>query len=205
MLRRQSDATVDRHRFDRHVVSSVGVFPRGSEGPPAVLHAECLIGGIEPQIAATVRFAQAVERQVLDAAGEPIDELLVTGRRHRSGEETVEHEVRIDSLPGRTAVVRTAGGDRAELVQGGRRAGVLLWRWEPLHATVEAWIDRLGSGLHRVRVDIANRLESGEDGLEQARRRALHSTRLVLRSSTGAFASPVAFERPKADRAALDG
>ncbi|HEU4904999.1 MAG TPA: hypothetical protein VFT19_02650 [Solirubrobacterales bacterium] len=190
--------SVDRHRFDRHVVSSGDFYPRDCAGAPSELHAECLIGGIEPRIEVTVRFAQTVERQVLDRTGEPVAELLVTGRRHRSGEETVEHEVRIDSLPGRTAVVRAAGTDRAELVEGGRPAGALLWRREPLHATVEAWIDRVGSGLHRVRVDVANRLEAGEAGLEQARRRALHSTHLVMHSVDGAFASPVAFERLRA-------
>lgn len=193
-----TEMSVDTHRFDRYVLSRESFYPRDCPEAPSELHAECLIGGVEPRIEVTVSFAQTVERQVLDATGAPVEELLVTGRRHRSGEEAVEHEVRIDSLPGRTAVVRAAGADRAELVEGGRPAGALLWRREPLHATVEAWIDRVGSGLHRVRVDVANRLEAGEDGLERARRRALHSIHLVMHSADGAFVSPLAFERLKA-------
>jgi hypothetical protein len=153
---------------------------------------------MDPEVGARVRFEQAVERTILDAAGDPVEELLVTGRRYAGGEEMVEHEVRIVSLPGRAAVVRTAGSERADLGEGGAHAGTLLWRWEPLHATVEAWIDRLGPGLHRVRIDVANRLEWDGRPREQTLMSTLRSAHLVIQSPDAAFASPIAVERPVA-------
>lgn len=189
-----AEMEIDRHRFDRHVDSPESFYPHDCPEAPSRLHAECLIGGADPHIEVSVRFAQTVERRVLDRSGAPVEELLVTGRRHRSGSEAVEHEVRIAALPGRAAVVRAAGSERAELTQAGAQAGTLLWLWEPLHATVEAWIDVVRPRLHRVRIDIANRLEA--DGLdpERARRRTLHAPRLRMHSADGAFASPVELE-----------
>jgi hypothetical protein len=185
---------LDRHRFDRHVASSESFYPHDCPRAPSRLHAECLIGGPDPHVEVHVRFAQTVERMVLDRDEEPVEQLLVTGRRHRAGAESVEHEVRIAVLPGRAAVVRAAGSERAELTQAGARAGTLLWLWEPLHATVEAWIDLVRPRLHRVRVDFANRLEAGGVDEERAWRRTLHSPRLTVHSADGAFASPVELE-----------
>jgi hypothetical protein len=166
-----------------------GVHPRGGPDGASELRAECLIAGVDPRIDVTVRFAQAIERQLLDPAEEPVEELIVTGRRYSSSEEMVEREVSLATLPYRTASIRTAGSERAELTEGGARAGVLLWRWEPLHATVEAWTDEIRPGLRRVRVAVANRLEWDRLAPEQNQMRTLHSTRVLIESNGGDLAS----------------
>jgi hypothetical protein len=172
----------DRRRVTR------GVFPRGCPGGRSQLQADCLIEGLDPSVEVTVRIQQTVERQVLDAKAEPISHLIVAGRRYASRAETVEHEIRIPSLPGRTACIETAGERRAELVENGATAGFLTWAWEPLHATIEAWIEEIEPGLHRVRVSVANRLDLA-GGSEQPLMRAFYSTEVVMHSPDGAFAS----------------
>jgi hydrogenase maturation protease len=165
-----------------------GVYPRGWPAGPSQLRAECLIEGADPSIAVSVRFAQTIQRRLLDAAGQPVEELVVTGHRYSSGEEVVEHEVRLSSLPNRTAAIRTAGSERSELTEIGAPAGAIVWRWETLHGTVEAWSDEIGPALRRVRVEVANRLEW--DGSAQlALIQTLHSTHVVMHSPDGAFAS----------------
>jgi hypothetical protein len=143
---------------------------------------------MDPGIEVTVRIQQTVERQVLDAKGEPVEHLVVAGTRYASREEAVEHEIRIPSLPGRTARIEPAGTKQAELVENGATAGALRWHWEPLHATVEAWTEEVGQGLRRVRVSIANRLECDSDS-RLALMRALYSPEVIMHSPDGAFVS----------------
>lgn len=166
-----------------------GVFPRGWPGGRSELLTECLIEGLDPSVDVTARFFQLAERRVLDREGNPVEGLAVAGERYASREEAVEHEMRIESLPNRTATVRPAGRKRAELVEDGASAGALEWRWEPLHAIVEAWIEEIAPGLRQVHINVANRLEwdGGED--EQATLRAFYLTAVVLHSPDGAFAS----------------
>ena len=83
-------------------------------------------------------------------------------------EEAVEHEMRIESLPNRTATIKPAGRERVELIENGAPAGALEWRWEPLHATVEAWIEEIAPGLRQVHINVANRLEWDGSSAEQA-------------------------------------
>ena len=174
--------------MNRQFLARGGVYPCGCQDGPSQLRTECLVEGTDPHLEARVRFAQAIERKILDPDGGPVDELVVTGHRYTGGEEMAQHEVLLSSLPNRTAAVRAAAGERSELREAGAPAGTLVWRWEPLHATVEALTEQLASGLHRVRIDVANRLEWDGSG-EGARRRALHGTHLLLHSPDGAFAS----------------
>ncbi len=173
----------DRQRIAR------GVFPRGWPDGPSELRAECLLEGLDPHVEVTVSFLQPVLRQVHDSAGMPIDALVVAGKRYATHEEVAEHEVRLTSLPNRTAAIRKAGSKEAELVEGGRRAGALRWHWEPMHATVEAWVEEATPGLRHVCVNIANRLEWDQRPREETRLRALFSPQLVLHSPDGAFPS----------------
>ncbi len=165
-----------------------GVPPRGCPETASQLHAECLIEGLEPSIEVTAHIQQAVERRVLDAQGEPVSYLVAAGTRYATREETVAHEICIPSLPGRTAHIETAGEKRAELVENGRRVGALAWSWEPLHATIEAWIEEIEPGLRRVRVSVANRLEWDCES-ERPLMRAFYATEVVIHSPDGAFAS----------------
>lgn len=165
------------------------VFPRSSPGGPSRLRAECLIEGSEPHIEVTARFAQAIERRVFDVAGSPVAELIAAGRRYDGGEEHEEHELALSGLPDRTAKVRTAGGTSAELREAGEPAGTVAWTWEPLHATVEAWVEEIAPGLRRILVEVANRLEWDGEPDEQTHLRSLHATHLLLHSPDGAFVS----------------
>jgi hypothetical protein len=173
----------DRQRVTR------GVLPRGCPGGRSQLHAECLIEGLDPTVEVTVRVRQTVERQVLDAGGEPVDFLVVAGTRYASREESVEHEVRIPSLPGRTARIEPAGTRRAELVENGVPVGALNWEWEPLHATIEAWVDEVAPGLRRVHVNVANRLEWDDNQARPPLLRSFYSAEVAMHSPDGAFAS----------------
>jgi hypothetical protein len=173
----------DRKRVAR------GVPPRGCPEGRSQLHAECLIEGLDPTIEVIVRVRQTVEREVLDAGGEPVDFLVVAGTRYASREESVEHEVRIPSLPGRTARIEPAGKRRAELVENGVPVGALSWEWEPLHATIEAWVDEIAPGLRRVQVTVANRLEWDGGESRQPLLRSFYSAEVVMHSPDGAFAS----------------
>lgn len=173
----------------RRLFAEGDVHPRRWPSGRSQLHAECLIEGANPHIEVSVRFVQVVERQVFDAAGCPVEELIVTGRRYRSGDELEEHEVTLSDLPNRTAEIRTAGSRRMEMGEGGAPAGSVVWSWEALHGTVEAWIDEMGEGLRRVRVEVANRLEWDGSPPERERLHALHATHLLLHSPDGAFVS----------------
>lgn len=173
----------DRKRFVR------GVPPRGCPEGRSQLHAECLIEGLDPNVEVMVRVQQTVERQVLGPKDEPVDFLVVAGTRYASREEAVEHEVRITSLPGRTARIEPAGERRAELVENGVTAGALTWGWEPLHATIEAWVDEIAPGLHWVQVSVANRLEWEGGESRQPLMRSFYSVEVVMHSPDGAFAS----------------
>ncbi len=171
------------------VVALGDIHPRGSPEGPSQLRAECLIDGTDPSIEVTVQFAQAIERQILDATGEAVEELVVTGHRYSRGEETVEREVRLSSLPDRTASIKTAGSESMELTEDGAPVGRQLWQWEPQHGTVEAWTEEVRQGLCRVRVEVANRLEWERASPEQNLKRALGSTHVAMHSPDSTFSS----------------
>jgi hypothetical protein len=175
------------------------IHPRGSPEGPSQLQAESLIAGATPSVEVTVQFVQAVERQVFDATGEPVEELFVTGRRYSSGDETVEREVRLPALPNRTAAIETAHCERAELSEDGAPAGAVEWRWEPLHGTVEAWVEEIRPGLARVRVEVANRLEWDRASPEQNLMRTLRATQVGMHSPDGTF-SPLGDPPPHRNR-----
>ena len=165
------------------------VHPRMWPDGLAQLHAECLIEGADPQIEVTARFSQAIHRQVRDADGNPVQSLVAAGRRYDGGEELEEHEVTLADLPNRTAELRRAGHRSAELRERGTAAGTIAWSWEPLHATVEAWVDEISPGLRRVRVELANRLEWDRESADRGDLRTLRGAHLLLHSPDGAFVS----------------
>jgi hypothetical protein len=178
--------------MNQQLLAMGGIYPRGCPDRPSVMLAECLIEGTSADVEVEARFNQAVEREVLDKAGAPVEQLVVTGHRYCSGQERLEREVRLASLPNRTATIKTAGSEQMELLEGGAPAGSVIWRWEPLHATIEAWTEEIRSGLHRVRVAVANRLEWEQGEAEQSPMRMLCSTQVVVESADAAFASRVA-------------
>jgi hypothetical protein len=168
-----------------------GIYPRGWPERPSAMLAECLIEDASPQVDVEARFDQRVERRILDPEDEPIEELRVTGRRYSPGEEAQARDGRLSLLPDRKAILATAGSERMELIEAGIPAGSVLWLWEPLHATIEAWSEAIRPRLHRVRVAVTNRLEWDEEEGERNRLRILHSTQVVIESPDAVFASRV--------------
>ncbi|HEY7456461.1 MAG TPA: hypothetical protein VH703_04220 [Solirubrobacterales bacterium] len=164
-----------------------GIAPRGARRGECEAHTECLVEGFDPRVEVVVRLWQQVVRRVFDREGRPADELTIAGRRYTSGWERDEREIRIAPLPGRAATLRKAGRRRAELVEDGAPAGALVWLWEPLHCTVEAWTDELRPALHRVRLIVANRMEA--DGGDPARRllRTVHSPAVEMRCANASL------------------
>jgi len=173
----------------RRFLARGDLHPRASPGGRAQLHAECLIEGAEPRIEVTARFSQAIHRQIHAADGSPVEGLVAAGRRYESGEELEEREVTLGDLPNRTAELRRAGRRVAELRERGAPAGSITWSWEPLHATLEAWVDEVAPGLRRVRVELANRLEADDGNGARSDLRILHGAHLLLHSPDGAFVS----------------
>lgn len=173
---------VDERRF-----TWGGVYPIGWPEGPSRRQATCLIEGEDPAVEATVSFLQLVEHRVLDAAGEPVEELTVDGVRHSGWLETVEQTVRIAELPGRTASIAVGASEADDLRAGDAPVGRLVRRRETLHGTVEAWLDRVEPSLHRVKVSVANRLAWDGRSFEATLMHTLCSTDVDVRSFDGTF------------------
>lgn len=187
--------------MNRQLFALGGIYPRGWPDRPSEMLAECLIEGASPDVEVQVRFEQVVERQVLNGNGDPVDQLVVTGHRYCSHEETMEKEMWLSALPNRTAALAKADDEHMELVESGARVGAVSWHWEALHATVEAWAEEVRPGLHRVKVTLANRLEWDGDAPELNLMRTLRSAQVVIESPDAAFASRV-IQPPQSPEAA---
>lgn len=159
-----------------------GVHPEGwsREHPDdrSLLTTQCLLEG-PPEVEVSVRFLQVVRRQPVDAAGAEVDEL----GGQLAWDEAREREV-VLAVPGRAAIAIPAGRD-VELVGG----GTLVRTWEALAGSVEASLERMGDGVWRVTVTVANTTPWPGGDRGEALRRTLASTHVVLRSRAGEFVS----------------
>jgi hypothetical protein len=171
-----------------------GVYPRAhAERHPddrSVMRTECLVQcGPNTRLDVRVRFLHVVARQVHDAAGAPVDELVVGGERHVTWDEAVERELVAEglALDGSTTRVpiEIAAGEEEERLPGG---GALVRSWEPLTGSLDIAAEPLASGLARVTVEITNATPFAGDR-EAALRRTFCSTHTVLRVAEGAFVS----------------
>jgi hypothetical protein len=165
-----------------------GVHPEGwsREHPDdrCALVTQCLVAGSpEAQVDVAVRFLQVVRRQPIDARGEAVDEL--DGRL--AWDEAREREV--------TLAVRSDGAGSAPIdVPAGRdvepvRGGAVVRSWEALSGTVDVSIERVGEALRRIGVAVVNTAPWQGGDREEALRRTLVSTHVVLRSRDAAFVS----------------
>jgi len=162
---------------------------------------QCLVVGAAPVVDVQVRFLHVVARQVArlgaDGALEEVDELRVGGERYLSWDEAAEREVGLAALPlAELAVPRRveidipAGRDEEPLRgPGGERVGALVRSWQALAGTVEVGAQRLGEGLHRLTVRVANRAPWGGQERERALRHTFVSTHVILRAAAGEFVS----------------
>lgn len=173
---------VDERRF-----TWGGVYPIGWPEGPSRRQVECLVEGDDPSVEIAVSFLQLIEHGILDAEGEPVEELTVDGVRHTNWLETVEREVRIAEVPGRTASIAIGASEADDLLQDGALAGRLVRRRETLHGTIEAWFDLVGPGLRRLNVSVANRLEWDRRSFEGTLMHTLCSTDVTMCCFDGAF------------------
>lgn len=183
-MRGRCSEPVDEQRF-----TWGGVYPIGWPEGPSRRRADCLIAGEDPSVEITVGFLQLIEHGVLDAQGEPVEELIVDGVRNFNWVETVEREVRIPALPGRTAAVGVGAAEDEDLLEDGIVVGRSVRRRETLHGTVEAWFEQVEPGLRRIQVSVANRLEWDGSSFEQTLMHALCSTQVAMHSPDGVFVS----------------
>jgi hypothetical protein len=178
-----------------------GVYPRDhAQARPAgddpwTMQTQCLVeGDADTEVGVAVRFLHVVRRQMVDAAGREVDELLVDGERHLTWDEAAEREVAVGPLPLddlaaplRRAIAVPAGRSR-EALDG---AGAVVRSWEALHGSLEVRAQAVAPGLHRLTVRIENVTPFPTAGpRERALRRTLCSTHTVLRvGEGGAFVS----------------
>jgi hypothetical protein len=149
-----------------------GVFPpahtAAHPGDPSVLQAQCLLEGSK-DVEVKVRFLQVVERALVNAAGECVDELdgLL------AWDEATEREVGAGPF-------EIPAGNEEETVAN----GAITRSWRDLRGRVDASVDN-----GRVTVRIENTTPWQGDSREDALRQTLCSTHAVLHCERGAFVS----------------
>jgi hypothetical protein len=153
------------------------------------MRTEVLIAGADhpPRLDVTVRFLQVVQRTVVDADGNEVDELIVDGERHLTWEEAVEREFQADSV-GVHPISVAAGGDVEELGDG---EAALIRRWAALEGEMVIGAEPAGApSLTRLSVEVRNLtpLPSGASR-EEALRLTFCSTHTLLRARHGRLVS----------------
>ena len=168
-----------------------GIYPQGWPEDRSELRVECLLEAEAPVRArARVRFLHVVRRRLLDARGEPTDELTVGGERLLGWDEATEREVRVP-VPGRAALEIPEGASEEELRErDGRRAGGVRRSWSALQGSLEATTVELRPALHRVSLRVVNTARWDGGDRERTLRRTLCSTHAILEAEDGAFVSP---------------
>jgi hypothetical protein len=155
------------------------VYPRGwNDGHPddrSVMQTQCLVLG-DPSVEVSVRFLHVVRRQLLDRAGEPVDELTVDGQRHLSWDEATERELR----PGPVSIEE--GREEEPLVA----AGSVVRSWKRLEGSIDVSTEQSGPGLHRVTVRISNSTPFAPGTRDEALEQTFCSCHTVLRAASGA-------------------
>jgi hypothetical protein len=157
-----------------------GVYPPAhTEAHPddrCTMQTEVLVRGGDATVDATVRFLQVVQRTVLDAAGEPVDQLEIDGQRYVTWEEAVEREVR---APATIAI--PAGRDHKDLAHGS-----VVRTWEALNGVVEVDTTPVAPDTHRLTVTVQNLTAFPAGGSRQdALTRTFCSTHTLLRATDG--------------------
>ena len=169
----------------------------------ATMRTQCLLQADgEADVDATVRFLQVVDRRVAEvtpAGPRFADEVEVAGERLLAWEEATEREVVTTVAEGGTTIDVPAASAR-EPVAGG--AALIERSWAQLDGRVEVGCERLGPGLHRLTVTVANTSPWEGDARRGALGRAFVSTHTVLHARGGAFASLMAPPAELADAAA---
>jgi hypothetical protein len=165
-----------------------GVYPRGRDDPSS-MQTQCLVESAGHAVVdVRVRFLHVVDRQVLDAAGAPVDELELGDERHVSWQEAAEREFATEGLPlgsARRMDIRVPAGEEREELAG----GALVRRWRELAGAIDVYAEQLRPALFRLTVRIDNLTPWGDADRERALLRTFCSTHAVLTVSGGGFVS----------------
>ncbi len=178
-----------------------GVYPRAHSerraagDDPWTMQTEVLVeGGPETRVSLGVRFLHVVWRQMVDAEGREVDEILACGEKHLTWEEAVEREVTVapvalEELAGglEVSISVPAGRDEEPLSEAG--AGAVVRTWEGLEGSLRVSAVEVSPGLYRLNSVIGNRTPWSEGTREKVMRRTFCSTHTVLRAQEGAFVS----------------
>ena len=188
-----------------------GVYPPRWEDRSAIQAQVLLEGGEDAHVEVRVRFLHMVRRQVhvagssssplepvegFEAGGlplelEPVEELEVDGERWVTWDEAVEREIE----PG---PIRVAAGEQWEEISG----GAIRRSWLALRGEVTVAREVVRPGLLRLTVRVANTTSWSVRDRQDALRRTLCSTHVVLRTSNGAWVSLT--DPPEALRSEVD-
>jgi hypothetical protein len=149
-----------------------GVYPSAHSAAhpddPSVLQAQVLLEGSD-DVDVRVRFLHVVERSLLSAAGERVDEL----DGHLAWDEATEHEVGLGSF-------EIPDGTQEEPLP----SGTIVRTWRELRGAVDVSV---ADG--RVTVRIENTTPWSGNSREDALRQTFCSTHAILRTRDGAFIS----------------
>ncbi|MBA2637517.1 MAG: hypothetical protein H0U79_04730 [Solirubrobacterales bacterium] len=176
-----------------------GVYPRAhAQGrvagdDPSTMQTQCLVeGGPGARVGVGIRFLHVVWRQLQDADGGDVDELVAAGERHLTWEEAVERETVLEPLgldelaTGRLVPIAIEAG-RAEESLGPE--GAVVRSWEGLRGSLRVRAERVAPDLHRVTARIENLTPWAGGPRDAVMRRTFCSTHTVLRAERAAFVS----------------
>jgi hydrogenase maturation protease len=176
-----------------------GVYPeghsRGRDDDPWIMRTQCLLLAGDPAAARVdvrVRFLHVIARELLDAGGRPVDELVADGTRHLAFDEATEREIASGPLalhellraPRRLPIDVPAGVDEERLGD----AGAIVRRWEALAGSVLVAAQTQHAAL-RLTVEIRNTSPWPGGAREEALRRTFCSTHTVLEADGARFVS----------------
>jgi hypothetical protein len=156
---------------------------------PSSMRTEVLLrAGAGATVEVTVRFLHVVHRVVINARGDEVDELIIGQERFLKWDEAHEREIVIQAAQlgeeRRVPIAIPAGAERELLPEG-----ALVRTWHELRGEVRLGASRVGGGVLRLWVSVANSTRFGGGSREEALARTFCSTHTLLHAEGGAFVS----------------
>jgi hypothetical protein len=197
----RASAVKNRSRWQFGVLGPPEAAPSAGAEPPS-LSLQCLLIPAVRQGAVTIhlRFLQVQGRAVLDTSGAPVHTLTTGGQTLFDWDEAVEHEITLPDVPltgaAQFPVAVPGGADDERLPEG------VIRRWRrPLTARVRTAVEADGD-LLRLTVSVTNEHPQPVTGKDEATRRSLVGTHLLLAARDATFVSLIDPPPAAADAAA---
>ena len=156
------------------------------------------VAGGGAEVEAAIRFLQPIERQILDARGEEVDQLMVDGRLHQTWTDVAERAVDVRPLhvseEGRrvNAFAFPASVESEELRSTEGLVGVAERRNPRIAGRVELSAESVDERLYRIRVIVSNESPLPENVVgdeDEVLLRTFTSTHTILQVRGGRFLS----------------